>query len=52
MMDIEKAMRQAEVSLGLEGFNIKEEQKKIVKSLLKNEITEQEFQKRIRDMLK
>ncbi|SDM41674.1 hypothetical protein [Bacillus sp. OK048] len=52
MNQIEKAMKQAESSLRIEGIILKEEQKKLVKSLLNNEISEEEFQKKVKELLK
>ncbi|SHR09728.1 Uncharacterised protein [Mycobacteroides abscessus subsp. abscessus] len=51
-MELEKAMKQAESSLEIEGINLKEEHKKLVKSLLNNEISEEEFQQKVKDLLK
>lgn len=52
MMELEKAMKQAESSLEIEGINLKEVHKKLVKSLLNNEISEEEFQQKVKDLLK
>lgn len=50
---IEKAMKQAKVSIEIEeGIQIKPEHSVLVKSRLNNEITEEEFRKKIKNLLK
>lgn len=49
MMELEKALKQADFSLRLSNINLKEEHKKLVKPLLSNEISEVEFQQKMKN---
>lgn len=48
---IEKAMNQAKVSNEIEGIDIKKEHTALVKSRLNSEITEEEFQQKVKDLV-
>lgn len=51
MGDIEEAMKQAKASIQIEGFEIKPEHTKIVKLILENKISEQEFDAAVKKMV-
>lgn len=47
-----KAMNQAKVTNEIENITIKDEHTSLVKARLKNEITEEEFQKKAKELIK
>lgn len=48
---IDKAMKQAQVSNEIEGIEIKKEYTALIKSRLNNEITEEEFQQKVKELV-
>ncbi|WP_411334000.1 hypothetical protein ACK1LH_19380 [Metabacillus indicus] len=51
-MFIKKALEQAKASIELEGKYITAEQTELVKKVIRNEITEGEFNKRVLELVK
>lgn len=52
MDKLEKAMAQAKANMELSGFVITDEHDKLIRSRLKNEITEEQFQKKAIELSK
>ncbi|MGP1909987.1 hypothetical protein ACTSEZ_17580 [Metabacillus sp. JX24] len=51
-MLVKKALEQAKASIELEGNYITAEQKELVEKVIRNEITEGEFNKRVLELVK
>ncbi|WP_161781220.1 antitoxin VbhA family protein [Metabacillus indicus] len=51
-MFIKKALEQAKTSIELEGNNVTAEQKELVEKVIRNEMTGDEFNKRVLELVK